>query len=111
MKTAAISFAELEKLHAVSDLCERLRDSGRFSRTLSLILPHYFTPFAFYKAFDEHLEKTVGKELQKISQRDLFLHLSQFLKKKLPPDAQEAISTALTADFSAAEVRRPPKAL
>ena len=111
LKTAEISFAELEKLHAVSDLCERLRDSGRFSRTLSLILPHYFSPFAFYKAFDEHLEKTVGKELQKISQRDLFLHLSQFLKKKLPPDAQEAISTALTADFSAAEVRRPPKAL
>ena len=111
LKTADISFAELERLHAISDLCERLRDSGRFTRTLALILPAHFSPFAFFEGLAVYLEATVGKAVQKISQRDLYSHLSQYLKANLPPDVQETASACLRADFSAAEVRRPPKDL
>ena len=111
LQTGDISFFEMERLHAVSDLCERLRDSGRFANTLALILPRYLSPFAFYESFSEMLQAETGKELQKVSQRDLFSLLSRFLKQRLPSEAHAAISEALVADFTAAEVRKPPKDL
>ncbi|MBE6690928.1 MAG: DUF4080 domain-containing protein [Ruminococcaceae bacterium] len=111
LQTEDISFFEMERLHAVSDLCERLRDSGRFANTLALILPRYLSPFAFYESFSEMLQAETGKELQKVSQRDLFSLLSRFLKQRLPSEAHAAISEALVADFTAAEVRKPPKDL
>ncbi|MBE6702707.1 MAG: DUF4080 domain-containing protein [Ruminococcaceae bacterium] len=111
LKTDAISFAQLEKLHAISDLCERLRDSNRFTRTLALLLPDCFTPFAFYQGFADYLINTAGKAVQKISQRDLFLYLSSFAKQILPIQTHWAISEALRADFACAEVRRPPQNL
>jgi radical SAM superfamily enzyme YgiQ (UPF0313 family) len=111
LKTQWLSFAELERLHAVSDLCERLRDSGRFAHTLWLLLPKFFTPFAFFNDFSAFLAKNTGKELQKISQRDLFSLLSVFAKQKLPKDAHPQLSEALRADFASAEVRKPPRDL
>ncbi|MBQ8716931.1 MAG: DUF4080 domain-containing protein [Clostridia bacterium] len=111
LKTRWLSFAETERLHAVSDLCERLRDSGRFSHTLWLLLPKFFTPFAFFDDFSTFLERNTGKELQKISQRDLFSSLSAFAKQRLPKEAHPQLSEALRADFASAEVRKPPRDL
>lgn len=111
LKTRWLSFAELERLHAISDLCERLRDSGRFAHTLWLLLPKFFTPFAFFDDFSRFLTKAAGKELQRISQRDLFSLLSAFAKQAIPKDAHPQLSEALRADFASAEVRRPPRDL
>ena len=111
LKTRWLSFTESERLHAISDLCERLRDSGRFVHTLWLLLPKFFTPFAFFDDFSTFLEENTGKELQKISQRDLFSLLSAFAKQRLPKDAHPQLSEALRADFASAEVRKPPRDL
>jgi hypothetical protein len=111
LKTRWLSFAELERLHTISDLCERLRDSGRFAHTLWLLLPKFFTPFAFFDDFSTFLAENTGKELQKISQRDLFSNLSAFAKERLPKEAHTQLSEALRADFASAEVRKPPRDL
>ena len=108
LKTDSLSFEEIEELHAVSDLMERLRDSGRFDRTLKLLLPEIFTPFSFFQAFATYLKQETGLELQKISQRDLYRHLSHFAKAHAPEQCHFAIGEMLRADFAAAEVRRPP---
>ncbi len=108
LKTPWLSFEELCRLHAISDLCERLRDSGRFPHTLALILPRYLTPFAFFDGFAAYLEENADKELHKTPQRELYVHLSRFLKGILPPQAHFSVSEALRADFAASEVRKPP---
>ncbi len=111
LKTDVLSFEDVCRLHRISDLMERLRDSGKFLHSLPLILSFLPSPFGFYAEFDDYLAAHTGKELQKTSQRDLFWHLSQFAKHKLPESAHETLSEHLRADFSAAEVRRPPKGL
>ena len=111
LKTKDLPFEDVCLLHRISDLMERLRDSGKFLRSLPFILSFFPSPFAFYRGLDAHLSSHVGKELQKTSQRDLFWHLSQFAKQHLPTDAHPALSEHLRADFSAAEVRRAPKGL
>jgi hypothetical protein len=111
LQTRWLSFTEIERLHAVSDLCERLHDSGRFAHTLWLLLPEFFTPFAFFDDFSRFLAKNTGRELQQISQRDLFSNLSAFAKQKLPKEAHPALTKALRADFASAEVRKPPRDL
>ncbi len=111
LKTAALSFEDVCLLHRISDLVERLRDSGKFVHSLPFILSFLPSPFGFFAEFDGYLTAHTGKELQKTSQRDLFWHLSCFAKGKLPESAHAALSERLRADFSAAEVRRPPKGL
>ncbi len=111
LKTDVLSFEDVCLLHRVSDLMERLRDSGKFVHSLPFILSFMPSPFGFYRDFDDYLTAHVEKELQKTSQRDLFWHLSQFAKEKLPAHAHAALSERLRADFSTAEVRRPPKGL
>ena len=111
LKTDVLPFEDVCKLHRVSDLMERLRDSGKFVHARPFILSFFPSPFEFYAQFDTYLTAHTGKELQKTSQRDLFWHLSQFAKQKLPENAHGELSERLRADFSAAEVRRPPKGL
>lgn len=111
LKTACLSFAELELLHAVDDLVERLHNSGRFARTLTLLIPNFFTPFAFFGDLSAFLTKQTDKELQQISQRDLYVLVSAFAKRNTPASAHGAISEALRADFASFEVRRPPLSL
>lgn len=111
LQTDCLSFAELERLRGIADLTERLRDSGRFRRTLALLIPRFFTPFAFYDGFCAYLEAKADRELHKISQRDLFLFVSDYARSNAPSNVHDAIGEALRADFSAAEVRRPPAGL
>ena len=108
LQTKWLSFDELARLHAVEELCERLRNGGRFARTLDLILPRRLTPFAFFDGFSHYLAQNAEKALHKLSQRELFVLLSRYLKATLPTSLHDAISEALRADFAAFEVRRPP---
>lgn len=109
LKTDCLSFEDVLRLHAVSELMERLRDSGRFTTSLPLILSYLPSPFAFFDELSAYLRDATGKVLQKISQRDLFSLVSAFARQKLHKDCHEALSFALRADFSAVEARRPPK--
>ncbi len=109
LKTDCLSFEDMLLLHAVSDLMERLRDSGRFSRTLSLVLAHVPSPFAFYRELSGYLTSKTGKVLQRISQRDLFTLTAAFAREQLPCELHGALSDAMRADFAASEARRPPK--
>ena len=111
LKTDVLSFEDICKLHRISDLVERLCDSEKFVHSLPFILSFSHSPFAFFAELDDYLNEKTGKELQKTSQRDLFWHLSGFAKEKLPENAHETLSEYLRADFSSAEVRRPPKGL
>ena len=111
LKTDCLSFEDISELHDVSELMERLRDSGRFVHTLYFLLARLPSPFGLYRALSKHLRAATGKELQQISQRDLFWQISQFAKRILPESEHAALSEHLRADFTAAEVRRPPKGL
>ncbi len=111
LKTDCLSFEDVCRLHAISDLMERLRDSGRFQTALALILSHVPSAFAFYDGLAAYLREQSGKVLQKISQRDLFVYVSCFAKGVLPEALHDALSRALRADFSSVEARRPPKGI
>lgn len=111
LKTDCLSPQELYILHGIDALVDRLRGSGRFANALPFILPRVPSAFAFYRDLDAYLQRVVGKEIQKISQRDLFWHLSHFCHTILPQEDHAALSEVLRADFAAAEVRRPPKGL
>lgn len=108
LQTKWLSFEEMTRLHAIEELCERIRDGGRFVRTLALLLPHHLTPFSFYDGFAQYLAQYAEKELQRLPQRELFVQLSRYLKNVLPTDLHAAVSEALRADFTASEVRKPP---
>lgn len=111
LKTECLSFEEMVLLHAIDELTERLRDSGRFTRTLDFLMAHVPSPFAFYRDLYAHLQTACARPVQRISQRDLFWQVSQFAKGVLPPALHGALSEQLRADFAEAEVRRAPKGL
>lgn len=107
LKTASISFEELALLHRVDDLLERLRDSGKFKNSLDCLLPRRLSPFAFYCGFAGFLKEKDGRELQKIPQRELFVHLATYGRIFLDPKESREWLAALRNDFAAHEVRRP----
>lgn len=111
LKTDTLSFEDICLLHGISDLMERLRDSGKFVHTLHFLHARIESPFALYRDLNAYLTQKTGKEIQKISQRDLFWHISAYAKERLPEDEHEALSAHLRADYAMAEVRRPPKGL
>ncbi len=109
LATNWLTFAELHRLHGISDLLDRLCERGRFEHTLSFLLPRVPSPFGFYEGFLDYLQKTDGRALQKISQRDIFTHLAAFGKGILDSCDEQEFLSRLRADFAAAEVRKPPK--
>ena len=111
LKTSAISYPELARLHSISDLVERLRDSGRFPHALALFHGVIDSPFAFYEQLLDFLARADGRELHRIGQRDLFTLLAAFGREILPETHHASLSAALRADFASAEARKPPKEL
>ncbi len=109
--TDRLSFEDVVLLHGVADLMERLRDSGRFSRSLALVLSRVPSPFAFYRDLSHYLTAQTGKVLQRISQRDLFTLFATFAGAQLPEGEHDALSCAMRADFAASEARKPPKSI
>ncbi len=109
LATKWLTFAELDRLHGISDILDRLHEKGRFAHTLHFILPNISSPFSFYEGFLDYLKKKDGRALQNISQRDLFLLVWEYGKTLLSPDLHEEFRRYLTADFCTVEARRPPK--
>lgn len=109
--TDCLSFEDVVLLHGVSELMERLRDSGRFTRSLEFALARVASPFAFYRDLSAYLERETGKVLQRISQRDLFTLFAAFAREQLPVSEHDAFSAAIREDFAANEARKPPRGL
>lgn len=109
LQTTSLSFEEIYRLHGIADLLDRLCEKGRFAHTLHFLMPRLPSPFGFYEGFLDYLQAADGRELQKISQRDLFSHLAVFGKSLLDEGEHQAFGSYLRADFAAFEVRKPPK--
>ena len=109
LETPYISFEEMCLLHRVEEVMERLTAKGRFVHTLHFLMAQLPSPFGVFEGFASYLQKVGAGEIQKISQRDLFVHLSAWGKQRLPACHHEALVRSLEADFSSFEVRKPPK--
>ena len=108
-KTAWLAFEELHRLHGIADILDRLQEKGRFAHGLHYILSKTGKPFSLFENFLDYLHLHDGRALQKIAQRDLFVHFYAFGKTLLAPTDHKEFATYLEADFKTAEVRKPPK--
>lgn len=54
LKTKWLSYSELRKLHKIEDMVESLHNSGRFNKTLPLLIKE--SAFAFFEGFAEYAE-------------------------------------------------------
>lgn len=111
LSTNWLSFSELDRLHGISDILDRLHEKGRFAHSLHFIFSHFPSPFAFFEGILDYLKKEDRRALHSISQRDLFVHVWSYGKSILPPTLHEGLRKHLVADFCTAETRKPPKFL
>ena len=109
LKTASLSFEELDRLHGISDILDRLHEKGNFAHSLYFLLAHTPSPFAFFEGFLDYLKKTTDRPLQGIAQRELFQMLWDYGKSLLNQGLHDDFRAHLTADFTAFETRRAPK--
>lgn len=108
LSTKWLAFEELDRLKGIADLLDRMCERGRFKRSLDYLKPLVSSHFSFFEGFLDYLLNEDGRDLQRISQRDLFSHFAAFSKRLLPTDRHEAFVACLRADFCAFEVRRAP---
>ncbi|MBR7111741.1 MAG: DUF4080 domain-containing protein [Clostridia bacterium] len=111
LETPWLSFAELHRLHGISDILDRLCEKGRFVHTLHFILPHSPSFFTFFEGILDYLKSEGDKSVQQLSQRALFSVVWNYGKTLVPQDLHDEFRRHLFADFSAVETRRPPKFL
>jgi len=109
LETSWLTFSEIDRLHGISGILDRLHEKGRFAHTLYFILQYFSSPFSFFEGFLDYLKKADGRELQGISQRDLFEHVWGYAKTRIETGLWDELRRYLIADFRAVEARRPPK--
>ena len=109
LKTADLSYEDICRLQHVAALTDRLCEKGRFRRSLDFLMARVSSAFGFFDGFAAYLAHRDGRELSKISQRELFSHVAAFGKGLLAADEADALASCLQADFSDFEVRKPPK--
>ncbi len=109
LKTADLSYEDVCRLQHVAALVDRLCEKGRFTRSLGFLLARRPSPFSLFDGFAAYLRGNDGRELQKISQRELFSHVAAYGKGLLAKEDVAAFVRCLEADFSDFEVRKPPK--
>ena len=105
--TNELSYTELRRLHEISDLVERLRDSEKFELSLEYILSLCPSPFGFFEGFADHIAKKDGRPIRKIGQNDAFSLLYGYACE-LDGIDPSVLEEKLHKDFSAHEVRRAP---
>lgn len=109
LKTDALSFEEIDRLHGISDILDRLHEKGNFAHSLYFILARLPSPFAFFEGFLDYLKSAVKKPLRSIAQRDLFQVFWNYGKTLIDQALHDDFRAHLTADFTTFETRRPPK--
>ncbi|NDL67231.1 B12-binding domain-containing radical SAM protein [Anaerotalea alkaliphila] len=64
LRTADLSYGELERLKLVEEMLERYGNSGLYRRTLAHAIPLHPDPFSFYEALGDHFS---GEGLEEVS--------------------------------------------
>ncbi len=102
LKTDVLSFEDLLLLHRVSDLLDRVSNSGRFTYTLRGVIGKVESPFAFFSALAEQIGP-----LDSLSQLKLFslLHEKLLDQALLPP---EELTGRMRLDYYIAETGSCP---
>ena len=105
--TRDISYAELRRLHEISDILERYRDSEKFELSLSYILGFFDSPFRFFEELLDYIAEHDGRQIRKIGQNDAYRHLFAFAATTAGID-ESKLDALLHEDFSRHEIRRAP---
>ena len=105
--TRDISYAELRRLHEISDILERYRDSEKFELSLSYILEFFESPFKFFEGLLDYIAEHDGRQIRKIGQNDAYRHLFAFAASTAGID-ESKLDALLHEDFSRYEIRRAP---
>lgn len=101
-----LTYDELRRLDAIADLLERVRDSGRFTRALDVLIAEgKGSPFARWCGFLDHITAHDGRPISRISQPDVYRLLAGYAQSVLDDADYAVFDTALRADYAAAEVR------
>ena len=103
-----LSYAELSRLSAISEILERYRESGKFDQCLDVILDGSRSPFRFYEGLCDYIATHDGRHIQKISQVDAYRLLWDYVTTLVDDELLARFSDAMHKDFSAKEVRKVP---
>lgn len=93
LKTDALSFKELVFLKHIEELTELFYNSGRFRSSLSLVMPLFASPFAFYRSLQKQLEQNglTVQQLGKYGGYQLLLSLCETSAPSLLFDLRQTI--------------------
>ena len=103
-----MSYKEIRRLDAIADLVERYGNSGHFSRCLEYAMPYAASPFDFYEGLLDFINVRDGRNIRRIGQNDAYELLYSYAEG-LPSIDAEILSRELHGDYTASEVRRPPR--
>lgn len=105
-----ISYSEIRRLDAVADLIERYSNSGHFSTCLEYAVGYAESPFDFFDGLLDHILENDGRNIRKIGQNDAYALLFSF-SSSLHGIDKDVLTEKLHDDYTASEVRRPPKVI
>lgn len=108
LQTNWITYEELSRLHAISEILERYRESGKFDRCLETVLDGSRSPFAFYEGLSDHIALHDGRHIQKISQVDAYRLLYEYVGGWMNETQLARFCDAMHDDFASSEVRKVP---
>ncbi|MBE6609561.1 MAG: DUF4080 domain-containing protein [Ruminococcaceae bacterium] len=115
LSTDTLSFSELMSLRGIAKVCDRVVNSGRFTRALEYILgnepgasPLRVTPFDFLLALSERLNGDPSAYSQAAMYEQVCLTAYGFCENE---EQKNAVKAALLADFTANERTRIPRLL
>lgn len=104
LSTKWMSYGDIRRLEKISDLMERLRDSGHFPQTLDYGISLSDSPFDFYDGLRDFIEKRDGRSIRKISQNDVYRLLYEFIVSLTGAD-EETAERYIHEDYSLFENR------
>lgn len=108
LKTSALSFEEITRLHAIDALNDRFSNSGKFAYTFPYLPLAGGSAFAFFdglRAFAE--EKFSCREIARLPQTEAFRLIFAYASTLIGVDAEE-VRQRLALDFLLGETRRLP---
>ena len=115
LSTDTLSFSELTSLRGIAKVCDRVVNSGRFSRGLEYVLgngdgesPLGVTPYDFLFALSEKVNGEPAAYSQAAMYEQVCLTAYGFCKNE---EQKEGVKGALLADFTANERTRIPRLL
>ncbi len=86
LRSDALSYADIYRLHAVDDVLDRFAGSGRFANTLSYVLKEHPSPFAFFDGL-----AAVVRSTRALSQKDAFTAFREYVRATVKdPDMLDA---------------------